>query len=101
MSRRGHRDSIPTNWTPRPKRSGAKVTPCYGCGSRTALHPDDCPAFAPAVLSNGHEPDCDFRRAETSPAAIECEHGHDVCPICDPCTCGKGKQHSEREAKAE
>ncbi len=21
---------------------------------------------------------------------IECEHGYDVCPECDPCTCGKG-----------
>lgn len=23
----------------------------------------------------------------TCPVAVECEHGFDVCPTCDPCTC--------------
>ena len=34
-----------------------------------------------------HEKDCKFRRAIECPVAIECEHGYDVCPKCDPCTC--------------
>lgn len=21
------------------------------------------------------------------PVGIECDHGYDVCPVCDPCTC--------------
>ena len=37
-----------------------------------------------------HAEDCQFRRAATCPVGIECEHGYDVCPICDPCTCGAG-----------
>lgn len=39
-------------------------------------------------VRKNHDPDCKFRRAVACPAAIECEHGRDVCPICDPCTCG-------------
>jgi hypothetical protein len=23
------------------------------------------------------------------PVGIECQHGYDVCPTCDPCTCEK------------
>lgn len=36
-----------------------------------------------------HKEGCRFRAAMTCPVGIECEHGHDVCPICDPCTCGE------------
>lgn len=41
-------------------------------------------------VRRNHAADCMFRRAVECPVAIECEHGADVCPICDPCTCGKG-----------
>ena len=34
-----------------------------------------------------HKPDCKFLKAATCSIAIECEHGYDVCPECDPCTC--------------
>lgn len=34
-----------------------------------------------------HEEDCKFRRAVTCFVPIDCEHGYDVCPLCDPCTC--------------
>ena len=34
-----------------------------------------------------HEPECRFRKALTSAVGIECEHGYDTCPECDPCTC--------------
>lgn len=34
-----------------------------------------------------HHKDCKFRIAVTCAVGIECEHGYDVCPQCDPCTC--------------
>lgn len=36
----------------------------------------------------GHSPDCRFSKSVLCPVAIECEHGYDVCPICDACNCG-------------
>lgn len=37
-----------------------------------------------------HKPGCPELRARTGPAAIECIHGVDCCPTCDPCTCNLG-----------
>ncbi len=34
-----------------------------------------------------HREGCAFRKAIESSVGIECEHGFDVCPYCDPCTC--------------
>jgi hypothetical protein len=34
-----------------------------------------------------HKPDCAFKRSATCPVPIECDHGYDVCRICDPCYC--------------
>ena len=34
-----------------------------------------------------HKEGCQFRRAATCAVPIECEHGRDVCSICDECTC--------------
>ena len=34
-----------------------------------------------------HRDGCKFRAAATCPVGIACEHGVDVCPTCDPCTC--------------
>jgi hypothetical protein len=31
---------------------------------------------------------CPTRLAEACSVPIECEHGYDVCPVCDACTCG-------------
>jgi hypothetical protein len=39
-----------------------------------------------AVLA-AHEEQCALRRATTGAVAIACDHGRDVCPLCDPCTC--------------
>ena len=39
------------------------------------------------IIEQHHER-CKFRRAAAGSVAIECDHGYDVCPICDPCTCG-------------
>lgn len=33
-----------------------------------------------------HQPDCHQIKA-LGPVAVECEHGVDVCPKCDPCEC--------------
>jgi hypothetical protein len=41
-------------------------------------------------VRRNHKEGCKFRRAIELPIAIECDHGHDVCPTCDPCTCGAG-----------
>lgn len=37
-----------------------------------------------------HAEDCPFRISATCPVGVECEHGYDVCPECDSCTCGAG-----------
>ena len=39
------------------------------------------------LINREHELGCKFRRAATCAVPIECEHGSDVCPSCDPCTC--------------
>lgn len=39
-----------------------------------------------------HDPNCRFRKAMVCPVAVECDHGHDVCPQCDRCTCGGKKE---------
>lgn len=43
-----------------------------------------------------HVEGCHYRLATTG-VAIECEHGFDVCPTCDPCTC----KESDKGTKAE
>lgn len=40
-------------------------------------------------IINTHDVDCKFRKSATCTVAIECKHGYDVCPTCDPCTCKK------------
>jgi hypothetical protein len=34
-----------------------------------------------------HKDGCQYRLAVTCAVGIECKHGYDVCPECDPCTC--------------
>lgn len=36
---------------------------------------------------NEHDPDCPKGRAISCSVGVECEHGYDVCPKCDPCEC--------------
>lgn len=36
-----------------------------------------------------HKEDCLYRVSATCVVPIECDHGADVCPICDPCTCNE------------
>jgi len=39
-----------------------------------------------SILEN-HLDGCQFRLAATCSIPVECDHGFDVCPTCDPCTC--------------
>lgn len=41
-------------------------------------------------LEARHAADCRFRVAAACAVGVECEHGYDVCPTCDPCTCSAG-----------
>lgn len=53
------------------------------------------------VMTNwagSHSRNCKFFIALNCPVSIECEHGYDVCPMCDPCTC---KDIHEEEAEVE
>jgi len=34
-----------------------------------------------------HKQDCRFRISLVCPVGIACEHGSELCPICDACTC--------------
>lgn len=53
------------------------VTNCSECGFISCI----CP------IKKNHKTGCRFRRAAICAVPIECDHGRDVCPICDPCTC--------------
>lgn len=58
---------------------------CQECGQ--------CPCCC-GVRKN-HAEDCKFRKAVECSVAIECDHGHDVCSECDPCTCGVGLKEDD------
>lgn len=36
-----------------------------------------------------HEDGCRLRISMECPVGVACDHGYDVCPICDKCTCGE------------
>lgn len=58
----------------------------------------DCTCGMIACVCNikqRHKPECKFRRAAVSTIEIECEHGHGVCPKCDPCDCGASDKRTE------
>ena len=39
------------------------------------------------TIRRKHWPFCQLYIAVSGAAGIECAHGYDVCPQCDPCTC--------------
>ncbi len=39
-------------------------------------------------IARKHKDDCKFKKALLCRVGIECDHGYDVCPECDPCSCG-------------
>ncbi len=38
-------------------------------------------------VKHWHHKNCAYARAVCCAVPIECEHGFDVCPKCDSCTC--------------
>jgi hypothetical protein len=65
-------EPIPDDKTDPPLRLGCEV-----CGFICCV----------CAIKAAHQPDCKFRKAATCAVGIECDHGRDVCAICDPCTC--------------
>ena len=63
--------------TVRTHTEDAELVGCAVCGHLACV----------CATKAAHADGCAYRRAVTCPAAIECEHGYDVCPTCDPCTC--------------
>ena len=43
-----------------------------------------------------HHSECRFLKASKG-VPVECEHGYDVCPICDPCNCADSIPYIEME----
>lgn len=64
------------------------VVGCLQCGH---IMTTDRPCEA-CGIRRMHRRRCKFRRAAAGAVGIECEHGYDVCPICDPCTCREGER---------
>lgn len=52
---------------------------------------NDCPRCKRLAcvcdVTSAHLITCPYRTAVTCAVAIECPHGFDACPKCDPCTC--------------
>ena len=48
-----------------------------------------------------HDLECPLYIAVNGSVGIECEHGYDVCPICDRCTCHDGQVLIEEESDDE
>jgi hypothetical protein len=42
-----------------------------------------------------HFPECPQYKARNAAIGIACDHGYDVCPVCDPCTCQKPEDDHE------
>jgi len=38
-------------------------------------------------LRERHDPSCRFLRAASLSIELECTHGYQACPECDPCDC--------------
>lgn len=70
--------------------AGATVAPYEVFAARGRLPDCDCQLIqCVCATKREHDQGCRFRRALTCPIGIACEpHGEDVCPVCDPCTCG-------------
>lgn len=61
-------------------------TSCDKCGHFHCI----CP------VRERHKEDCRFRRAVELSVELACDHGFQVCPVCDPCDCGAGEDRGVR-----
>lgn len=70
------------------ERGVVETTTLEEFASRNRVDDCDCGQITcVCVTVRAHREDCKFRFAIAIPVGIECEHGYDVCPTCDPCTC--------------
>ena len=58
-------------------------------GAPKIQRPDPVLLLAMSLTEEPHLVGCRARLAAEGAVAVECEHGHDACPICDPCTCAE------------
>ena len=72
-----------------PLPQGVMVEPVEDFMARGRAPDCDCGLIqCTCVTVRVHVMDCQLRRSMTCAVPIECdEHGLDVCPKCDPCTC--------------
>lgn len=72
---------LDVDYEPIPEASSEVITiGCTTCGFIACV----------CKIIEKHKPDCRYRKAATCVVGIECDHGRDVCQICDPCTCDGG-----------
>jgi hypothetical protein len=57
------------------------------------------PIEAQAIM-DAHDENCDYRVSALCAIPVECEHGYDVCPRCDVCTCRNGGAMNEQDERA-
>lgn len=67
-------------WLDEPRLKDAEIK-----ASITYTQTQPLPSVYPKASS--HIKGCALRTAMTCAVGIECEHGYDVCPQCDKCTC--------------
>ena len=60
---------------------------CSGCGIVREDGPDRRPVTECACMVAHHHKDCPRRISVSGPVGIPCDHGLEVCPECDACTC--------------
>lgn len=83
---------LPVSWTHERALTGSEWIRVRGDTVKLLRRRDiDCPVCGHlacvCATVRDHDEGCPYRRAVTCAAAIECEHGYNVCPRCDPCTC--------------
>jgi len=71
-------------------KSDAVIGACPRCGFLVAVRDGKQSSDCACDVRSAHPDEkCKFRLAMTCAVGIECDHGYDVCPTCDPCTCEK------------
>lgn len=70
------------------KRGIVETTTFEEFTSRNRVDDCDCKQITCVCATvRAHREGCRFRFAVACAVPITCDHGYDVCPICDPCTC--------------
>lgn len=86
--------SVPSG-TPPPLQARCNPIPAHAAPASDSAGVAASGRSEPELPDDGrreHLPECAFRIASECAAAIECEHGFDCCPTCDPCTCRRAER---------